>query len=317
SLRAEVAGRLAALASEIDARRAQGHVRECHGDLHTQNIVRRDGKLVAFDCMEFEPAFRWIDVAEEVALLVADLRARGHARHAHAFLSGYLAQSGDFGLCRVLDLYKTHRALTRAKVAALQGAQSDHDAQLGEARRALARKSPLLVLVMGLSGSGKTWLARRLAPDLGAVHLRSDVERKRLAGRAERADSRSTTGAGLYTSENTERLYAHLAKCAEDVLTGGYPAIVDATFLLRSQRASFAELARRLSVRLQVVYCDAPVALLRKRIEDRHAAGRDASEADLAVLDWQLRHHEPIVAAEALDLVTVAASATSTQPAAL
>jgi predicted kinase len=259
--------------------------------------------------MEFEPAFRWIDVAEEVALLVADLRARGHARHAYAFLSGYLAQSGDFGLCRVLDLYKGHRALTRAKVAALEGARSDHDAQLGEACRSLTPKSPLLVLVTGLSGSGKTWLARRLAPDLGAIHLRSDVERKRLAGLAEHADSRSATGAGLYSAENSERIYAHLAQCAEGVLAGGYPAIVDATFLRRSQRALFVALARRMSVRLQVVHCDAPASLLRNRIEERYAAGGDASEADLAVLDWQLQQCEPIDSAEALDVVKVSASA--------
>ena len=161
-----------------------------------------------------------------------------------------------------------------------------------------------------MPGSGKTWLARRLAPDLGAIHLRSDMERKRLAGLAERADSRSQTGAGLYSGENTDRVYAHLAKCAEDILVGGYAAIVDATFLLRSHRALFGELARRLSVRLQVVYCDAPVSLLERRIQERHAAGGDASEADLAVLDRQLKHREPIEPMEALDVVKVSASAT-------
>ncbi|HVY79573.1 MAG TPA: AAA family ATPase [Steroidobacteraceae bacterium] len=309
NLRAELTVCLGALADEIETRRAHDRVRECHGDLHARNIVRRGGKLVAFDCIEFEPAFRWIDIAEEVALLVADLRARGHPRHAHAFLSGYLSQSGDFALCRVLDLYRAHRALTRAKVAALEGAQADHDALLREARRALTHKSPLLVLTTGLSGSGKTWLAQRLAPDLGAIHLRSDVERKRLAGLAEHADSRSPTGGGLYTADNSAQVYAHLERCAEDVLTGGYSVIVDATFLLRAQRAQFAELARRASARLQVILCDAPLEVLRQRITDRHAARSDASEADLAVLDWQLRHREPIDPAEGLDVVKVSASA--------
>lgn len=309
NLRAELTVRLGALADEIETRRTQGRVRECHGDLHARNIVRRDADLVAFDCIEFEPAFRWIDVAEEVALLIADLRARGHPRHAHAFLSGYLSQSGDFALCRVLDLYRTHRALTRAKVAALEGVQADHDALLREARRALTHKSPLLVLTTGLSGSGKTWLAQRLAPDLGAIHLRSDVERKRLAGLAEHADSRSPTGGGLYTADNSARVYAHLENCAEDALMGGYSVIVDATFLLREQRAQFAELARRASARLQVIACDAPLEVLRKRIAERHAARSDASEADLAVLDWQLRHREPIEPSEGLDVVKVSAGA--------
>jgi aminoglycoside phosphotransferase family enzyme/predicted kinase len=317
NLRAALSSQLTSLGATIDARRERGRVRECHGDLHTRNIVRIGGRLVAFDCMEFEPAFRWIDVAEEVALLLADLRARGHGRHAHAFVSGYLTRSGDFGLCRVLDLYQAHRALTRAKVAALQTARADHDAQVQVARRALVRKSPLLVLITGLSGSGKTWLARQLAPDLGAVHLRSDVERKRLAGLAERANSRSDTGAGLYSADQTDRVYAHLAKCAEEVLAGGYPVIVDATFSLRSQRALFADLARRMSVRLQVVYCDAPLSVLRQRIEERNAAGRDASEADLAVLDWQLKHREPIEPAESLDVLRISAGAPGSLSAAL
>jgi uncharacterized protein len=99
-----------------------------------------------------------------------------------------------------------------------------------------------------------------------------------------------------------------LAKCAEDVLGGGHSVIVDATFSLRAQRALFAELAKRMSARLQVVVCDAPLTVLKKRITDRYAAGTDASEADLAVLDWQLQHREPIDPAESLDVVTVSAN---------
>jgi len=188
-LKPELSARLDALARTLDARRTSGRVRECHGDLHTRNIVRRGSRLVAFDCMEFEPAFRWIDVAEDVALLIADLHARGFERHAHAFLAGYLARSGDFGLCRVLDLYRAHRALTRAKIAVLERSSADHDAQMAEARDALSRRSPVLILMSGLSGSGKTWLASGLAPDLGASPLASHV-----LPDPERPDIRMSTG---------------------------------------------------------------------------------------------------------------------------
>jgi aminoglycoside phosphotransferase family enzyme/predicted kinase len=308
--------KLAALVGDIDLRRTQGRVRECHGDLHARNIVQGDAGLVAFDCMEFEPAFRWIDVAEEIALLIADLQARDFPQHAHAFLSGYLGGSGDYHACRVLDLYKAHRALVRAKVATLEitsaadeaaalAARREHDEKLGVARLSLAAKSPVLVLMAGLSGSGKTWLARRLAPDVGAIHLRSDVERKRLAGLEESADSRSGTAAGLYGADSTRHVYEHLAKCAEHVLAGGYPAIVDATFMTRAQRALFRELAQRMSVRLQVIQCDAPMPVLRKRILERRRLANDASEADLAILDWQLAHQEPITPAELLEVVKV------------
>jgi hypothetical protein len=304
-LPAELNARLDALSSAIDARRTNGRVRECHGDLHTRNIVRRGSRLVAFDCMEFEPAFRWIDVAEDIALLIADLRARGFAGHALAFLTEYLTRSGDFALCRVLDLYEAHRGLTRAKVAVLERSSVDHDAQIAGVREALSRKSPVLILMSGLSGSGKTWLARGLAPDLGAIHLRSDIERKRLAGLGEHADSHSQAGGGLYSTDQTERVYDHLAKCAEEVLAGGYSVIVDAAFLLRAQRRRFAELARQLSVPLQVVLCEAPLALLRKRIVERRSAATDASEADLTVLDWQRTHREPIDPGESLQVIKV------------
>ena len=316
TLRSAFEARLDAATACMAERRRTGRVRECHGDLHTRNIVQREGRLIAFDCIEFEPAFRWIDVAEELALLLADLEARGRPRHAHAFLSGYLARSGDYAACRLLDMYKAHRALVRAKVAALEvasasderiakRARAEHDAHLRGARSDLASKRPRLILMSGLSGSGKTWLAQRIAPELGAIHVRSDVERKRAAALAEHATSESATGAGLYTQENTAQVYEHLARCANDILSGGYSAIVDATFLKRAQRRRFQQLAQQLDVPLQVIQCDAPENILRERVMSRQSAGKDASEADLAVLDWQLQNHERIGAEESLDVAHV------------
>jgi uncharacterized protein len=293
---------LMTMPSVMELRKSNGRIRECHGDLHARNIARLDTGLVAFDCIEFEPAFRWIDVAEEIALLLVDLASRDRPRHAHAFLSGYLAESGDYHACRMLPLYMAHRALVRAKVNAMQAARERHDRMLSEAQRALAPKSPRLILMSGLSGSGKTWFAERLAPELSAVHVRSDVERKRLAGLGAQDASQSGTGGGLYTEQNTAALYIHLARCAADALAGGFTVLLDATFLKRSMRDSFRALAQRAGVELEVFECEAPLDVLRERITRRRG---DASEADLDVLEWQLREREPIGAEEGLRVTRV------------
>jgi uncharacterized protein len=303
ALRPELQRRLQEAACWMSDRRTR--VRECHGDLHAANVVRLESRLVAFDCMEFEPAFRWIDVADEIAFLLSDLHAQGYPRHALAFLDGYLAQSGDYQACRLLPVYEAHRALVRAKVTALSlhgsGAASPHDAgrsrhraYLDCARRALASKRPILVLMSGLSGSGKTWLADRLAPALRAVHLRSDVERKRLAGLAEHSRSGAAVGEGIYSRDFSTRVYEHLAAAAQDVLAGGYTAIVDATFSRRGDRDFFRELACRSGSTAFLIYCRAPHEVLARRIVGRDLHEKDASEAGVAVLYWQEEQWDPI-----------------------
>ena len=307
-----------AAAGAMAARRAAGRIRECHGDLHCRNLVRLGGRLLAFDCLEYEPAFRWIDVADEVAFLSSDLTARERPAHAHAFVGGYLAQGGDYGVCRVLKLYEAHRALVRAKIAALSAAaagagegatlqslREEHGRLIAHAARSLAPQMPLLVVMYGLSGSGKTWLARRLAERLLAVHVRSDVERKRRAGLGALARTGSGIGSGLYAGDITAAVYEDLERAAHDILAGGYPAIIDAAFLRREQRQRFAELGARLGVPTRLVCCDSPVGTLRARIAARARGGGDASEADAAVLDWQLAHREPVGADEPFRVVRV------------
>ena len=280
---------------------ADGRVRECHGDLHAGNIVRRRARLTPFDCLEFDPALRWIDVADEVSFLLADLAARRRPLHAHAFLSGYLAASGDYQLCLLAPVFKAHRALVRAKILALTAAARGMDgaaARLARrsyrsyvecAQQALAPQRPTLVLMSGLSGSGKTWLAQRLAPALGAVHLRSDIERKRLVGLPPAVRSHSALARGLYAREMTIAVYQHLADCAADTLAGGYTTIVDATFARAEDRMRFRAVALRLGVSFCIVYCHAPRHLLEKRISERRRRV-DPSEADLRVLHWQEAH---------------------------
>jgi aminoglycoside phosphotransferase family enzyme/predicted kinase len=298
----------------MGARRGQGRIRECHGDLHSRNIVRIQGRLRAFDCLEYEPAWRWIDTADEIAFLTSDLTARARPLHAQAFRGGYLAESGDYQACRLLSLYEAHRALVRAKVAALEAAQRPDAASqdglrrghlrlLAFAARALTPKRPRLLLMSGLSGSGKTWLARQLAERLSAVHVRSDVERKRRAGLRELTPSHSRLGEDLYSPQATATLYADLERAAEEVLSGGISVIVDATFLERAQRARFVGLAARCGMRLQLIWCEAPEPLLRARITERMRVKRDASEADLGVLAWQLARAEEPAAEETMDVL--------------
>jgi aminoglycoside phosphotransferase family enzyme/predicted kinase len=302
ALRAPLERVLERSAALLGARRAAGHIRECHGDLHARNIVRLDGRLRAFDCVEFEPAFRWIDVADDVAFLVADLETLGAPRLALAFLQGWLEASGDWQACRLLPLYQAHRALVRAKVAALSSdarasespsLRRAHLAYLAHAAGVLGARRPCLLLMSGLSGSGKTWLAARLAPELGALHLRSDIERKRAAGLAPLQASGSAPGRALYAPEATAAVYRALRAQASDILDGGRSVIVDATFLQATERAGWRALAAAQAVPFGVIHCEAPPALLRSRISARRAAGADASEADLAVLEWQLERAEP------------------------
>lgn len=314
-LRAPLVARLSSLADCMAARRAAGWIRECHGDLHSGNIVRRGARLVAFDCMEFEPAFRWIDVADEVAFLMSDVAARGCALHAHSFLGGYLAQGGDYQACRLLRAYQAHRALVRGKIAALYAADA-RDPELeglcatfvrlaNYAASVLSPPRPRLLLTFGLSGAGKTWLARQLAEHLGAIHMRSDVERKRLAGLAEKARSSSALAQDLYSASATAEVYAKLRRDAAEVLTGGYDVIVDAAFGRRKDRAEFRQLAERLGVPIALINCHAPQEILRARLRARRSKEGDASEADERVLEWQIEHHDALDADEDVRTISV------------
>lgn len=318
ALARNVAPAIAWMAERLEARR----VRECHGDLHAQNIVRLESGLTAFDCLEFEPAFRWIDVADEVAFLTMDLESRGYVPHSQAFLDAYLSRSGDYQLCRVLRVYLAHRALVRAKVQTLNEpalrdpqeyarARERHAQYVAYAAATLQEEfRGALLLMTGLSGSGKTWLARRLAPRLGAVHLRSDTERKRLAGLADSARTQSGLGAGLYSSEMSNKVYEHLAQSAEHVLAGHRSVIVDATCSRRAQRLLFADVAKRMGVPAYLIHCHASPNVLAARVRERHEKEQDASEADVAVVDWQRQRWEPLAADESWNVVEVDTTAT-------
>jgi predicted kinase len=254
-------------------------------------------------------------VAEEIACLYMDLRARRCDAHAQAFIGGYLFEGGDYGASRLLRLYGTHRALVRAKVAALRAAQAsppdraasrdEHCRYVDVARELLSTRRPRLILMCGLSGSGKSWLAERLTRPLEAVHLRSDVERRRLAGLGVRQRSGSALGQGLYSEPRSAATYERLRQCAAEALGGDLSVIIDATCQQREQRERLSSPGAVCAAAVYVVYCHAPREVLEARIAAREREAADASEADSGVLALQQRCFEPISAAEQLSVIDV------------
>lgn len=278
-------------------RHHEGRVRECHGDLHLANAVLIDGHATAFDCIEFDPALRRIDVLSDVAFLTMDLKAHGRSDLAHRFLDTYLQSSGDYAGVSVLRFYEVYRALVRALVRGLQAeaagaAPTSSPDYLALAERLAAGPGgpPRLLITHGLSGSGKSTVARQLLAVAGAIRLRSDVERKRLFGM--RALERSPGRAQLYTPDATERTLARLAECTRAALRAGFPVIVDAAFLRRTERDAFRALAAELRVPFTILHCTADASRLRERVARRSDSGVDPSEADLDVLAQQFGHAE-------------------------
>ena len=299
----------------LRVRLQSGMVRECHGDLHARNIVRWRQSWLPFDCIEFDPDLRWIDVISDTAFLYMDLVSRHRADLASAYLSRYLEETGDYAGARLLPLYCAYFALVRAKVDALgmdtatAGQRAVLEARLAErlaaAMRFMDDKPRALIIMHGVSGSGKSWLSEALIPEIGALRIRSDLERKRLAGIVPPAEKVHGVGQGDYDVASIQRTYRKLAECADSALAGGCSVIIDATFLERAHREAFRELARQRHCCFLIVSCSANTATLGTRIDLRARDGLDPSEADRAVLEHQLRSSQPLSADELCDTVAI------------
>ncbi|MGE0311685.1 MAG: AAA family ATPase [Lautropia sp.] len=306
-IRANLGSVLDAAQVVLEARRAQGFVRECHADLHLANICRFEGSVAVFDCLEFDPLLRQIDVVADLAFTVADLLAWGRQDLAFRLLDRYLASSGDHAGLRVLRLYVAYRALVRARVALLSasagrvpGARAARptrpsvDDYLAVADTVLRPARPLLAILHGLSGSGKSRVAERLVARLPLIRLRSDVERKRLLGLPPLASTRSAPGEGAYGPAQSQATYAALAAKATQVIEAGFDVLVDATFQRRDDRRRFAALAASTGAGFAIVDVQADADVMRARIRQRLDAGADPSEADEQVLARQHATAEPL-----------------------
>ena len=314
-LRAWLNSQLQALAPLWEQRLSTGRVRECHGDLHLANVLQWGGEAVAFDGIEFDDGLRWIDVLHDIAFLSMDLLANGQRALAFRLINAWLEASGDYEGLPALRFYLVSRALVRAQVTALNEQLGKHSAARCGAADYLAFAAalsgsgdPQLAITHGLPGSGKSFVSQQLVEAAGAIRERADVERKRLFGLGALETSKDHVPGGIYGAAPTARSYARLLSVAQIALGAGWPVIVDAAFLQRSERASFAVLAASLRVPFRLVDCRAALPVLRERVVQRTARGGDPSEADTAVLERPIAVAQPLDAQErAIALVVDAA----------
>lgn len=294
-------------------RRDQGFVRECHGDLHLGNIVLLADEPVPFDGIDFNPALRWIDVIDEVAFLVMDLLHSRRADLACRFLNAWLEATGDYAGVAVLHFYLAYRAMVRAKVSAIRACQPGCKLRmqmqalaacrsyLALASACLPKPQPALIITHGLPGSGKSTFAQAALERLQAIRIRSDVERKRLYGMQPLDDS--SARADIYTQDATQRTYARLHELAAALLGAGCVVIVDAAFLRQQERDQFRQLAQDMAVPFAIASMQASHATLSARVVQRRSAARDASEADLAVLQALQAAQQPLLPHELVHTV--------------
>ncbi|MCC7033786.1 MAG: AAA family ATPase [Acidobacteria bacterium] len=288
---------VARLGPTLEARRAGGFVRQCHGDLHLRNIVLIDQAPTLFDAVEFNDDFACIDVWYDLAFLLMDLLGRSLASQANGVFNQYLMRTSDLGGLPLLPLFLGCRAAIRSKTS-LASASLETDAArrfeyearardyLSLAARLVVPAPPRVVAIGGLSGSGKSTLAAHLAPLLGSppggVVLRSDVLRKALFHVA----PEEHLGPEAYEPEVTREVYRALATRAGDVLAAGGSVVVDATFLAPEWREGAARVAASAGAPFTGIWLDVPPALMAERLGRRT---RDASDATIDVLERQLK----------------------------
>lgn len=288
----------------LATRAANGSIRECHGDIHLGNATLLNDQVVLFDCIEFNEPFRLIDIASDAAFLAMDLEDRGLKAHAWRFVNAWLEHTGDYAALELLNFYKAYRALVRAKVAlfslahqtdAVQKAvtlrQYRNYANLAESYSVIP--SPFLAITHGVSAVGKSHVAMRLVEALGAIRLRSDVERKRLFGEQKNADT-GKLSTGIYSQDASASTYQRLHQLAEAALHAGFPVVIDATYLKKAQRDAASQIAEACGAPFIILECSAPDEVIAGWLEQRRLAGNDPSDATMDVVHAQQASRETL-----------------------
>jgi aminoglycoside phosphotransferase family enzyme/predicted kinase len=282
--------------AELLQRRARdGHVRDVHGDLHCEHVCFAPDGIQIYDCIEFSAKLRRCDIAAEIAFLLMDLEVRGGGRLRAPFLERYLELAHDAELPALLPFYECYRALVRAKVESLRAdganARAAHYLEYALALTCEPLK-PFLLLVTGLTGSGKSTLSKALGRLLKMPVINSDIVRKQLAGATR--DVAAPFGTGIYSAAMTEKTYDSMVETAEEQVRTGGGAILDATFNTKATRRKFFRLAEKLGIPFFVIHCAAGEETTRNRLDRRLAAGTDISDGRWEVYEQQKIAHEPM-----------------------
>jgi aminoglycoside phosphotransferase family enzyme/predicted kinase len=283
----------------LQQRKKNGAVMACHGDLHLDNITLIDDKPVLFDGIEFNEAFRWIDRLNDLAFLLIDLKNKEHPTLANWIKNRYLQQTGDYEGLPLLPLYEVYRNLVRAKITALRAQQLQEKHQIQQTLdianqyilqaedSAYRLDSPQIILMQGVSGSGKSYVADKMAEAIGAIVLSSDVERKRLFGISPLTRVDESQKQDLYSAQMSQKTYERLFQLTDQLLKLGHKVIVDATFLKHAHRNRFHELGKKLNAPSQVVSIQPSLQTIEDQIRQRTELNNNPSDATIDVMRQQ------------------------------
>ncbi len=297
-------------------RQEEGKIRECHGDLHLNNICLYQDQIQVFDCIEFNQEFRNIDVIYDAAFMVMDLEFQGRVDLANTFLNAYLERTGDYWGAALLPLYLSMRAYIRGNVnslalndPAISAGEKQQFQERGSAYYRLAwdytrRPQGRVFLMSGLSGAGKSTVARQVAQHLNAIHIRSDAVRKQLAGipLEQRGDAAGAYGSGIYTPEMTQKTYDRLLELGIFLAQQGFPVILDAKYDRQSLRQAAIAKTQAAGLPLQILHCTAPVEVIRDRLQTRTG---DIADATADLLTTQQKAAEPFTEEEQAYVVPI------------
>ncbi len=292
---------------ELLAGRVKNHrIRECHGDLHLEHICLTDG-IVIFDCIEFNERFRYADVAAEVAFLAMDLDYNGYPEHSRTFVNAYIAEAGDPDISRLLNFYKCYYAYVRGKVTGFRTGDRAIDPREREAARGTATRyfgmayayasrpeRPLLVLTVGLMGTGKSALARNLAPRIDADVIRTDVLRKEILKIDPAERHYEDFGKGIYADDVSRKTYEQALAMAREKLKAGMSVIIDASYKRQDERERAYAAAQEVGADFLIVECVCREDIVRKRLEARASRKDDVSDGRWEIFQAQKRDFDRI-----------------------